>query len=328
MNIRGVQCTVAIHVDDLLITSIDKLALEEVANHLQSVYKDIRRVDGPRVGYLGMMMDLTGKGKALITMDGFTNDVLDNSSIDGLANTPATDYLFVTREDAGTVTEDQRVHFHTMVAKMLYLAKRVRPECLPTVAFLATRVTKCDQDDLGKLRRLVRYVRFTKDRGVCLCPTSMEVSTQIDAAYGVHVDGKSHTGSSVSIGDGATVHSKSSKQKNVTKSSTEAELVALSDSATQGLHVRNFMREQGHDVGPLVIYQDNLSTMALIEKGRSTSERSRHIDIRFFWLKERVDAGEAVIRHLSTKSMFANILTKPLQGAQFKTEREGLTGWV
>ena len=97
--------------------------------------------------------------------------------------------------------------------------------------------------------------------------------------------------------DGATVHSKSSKQKNVTKSSTEAELVALSDSATQGLHVRNFMREQGHDVGPLVIYQDNLMrTMALIGKGRSTSKRSRHIDIRFFWIKERVDAGEAVIR--------------------------------
>ena len=63
------------------------------------------------------------------------------------------------------------------------------------------------------------------------------------------------------IGDGATVHSKSSKQKNVTKLSTEAELVAPSNSATQGLHIRNFMREQGHDVGPLVIYQDNCETI-------------------------------------------------------------------
>lgn len=51
-----------------------------------------------------------------------------------------------------------------------------------------------------------------------------------------------------------------------------------------------------------MVYQDNLSTIALIEKGRLTSERSR--------LKERVDTGEAVIRHLGTERMFATILTK------------------
>ena len=51
----------------------------------------------------------------------------------------------------------------------------------------------------------------------------------IDAAYGVHVDGKSHKGSCVVVGDVGAVHSKSGKQQIVTKSSAEAELVALSD---------------------------------------------------------------------------------------------------
>jgi hypothetical protein len=67
--------------------------------------------------------------------------------------------------------------------------------------------------------------------------------------------------------------------------------------------------------------------MALIERGRSAAERTRHISIKYFWLKERVDMGEAKVKHLGTKGMYANMLTKPLQGAQFKTERRGVTGW-
>jgi hypothetical protein len=52
------------------------------------------------------------------------------------------------------------------------------------------------------------------------------------------------------------------------------------------------------------------------------------IDIRYFWVKERVDMGEAVIKHLGTKDMYANLLTKPLQGMQFIAERDALTGWI
>jgi hypothetical protein len=78
---------------------------------------------------------------------------------------------------------------------------------------------------------------------------------------------------------------------------------------------------------PLIIYQDNLSCMALVERGRSAAERTRHINIRYFWVKERVDTGEATIIHLGTAEMYANLLTKPLQGSQFIAERLALTGW-
>jgi hypothetical protein len=78
----------------------------------------------------------------------------------------------------------------------------------------------------------------------------------------------------------------------------------------------------------VVIYQDNLSCMALMKRGGPSSERSRHISIRHFWVKERVDGGEVIPQHLGTKDMMANILTKPVQGVQFATERMGLTGWA
>ena len=75
-------------------------------------------------------------------------------------------------------------------------------------------------------------------------------------------------------------------------------------------------------------FQDNMSCMALIKRGGQGSERSRHINIRHFWLSEKVALKEVVLEHLGTEDMFANILTKPVQGAQFKRERLGLTNWA
>jgi hypothetical protein len=117
------------------------------------------------------------------------------------------------------------------------------------------------------------------------------------------------------------------KQKIVTKSSTEAEMVATSDSANQTMHIRRFLEAQGHAQDAVEIFQDNLSCMNLINRGKSNSERTRHMDIRYFWLAEQVRNKELKLTHLRTEDMFANLLTKPLQGAQFDRERRMLTGW-
>ena len=315
--------------DDLFVTSVCKYMIEELATGLIKRYGDITRKDGPILNYLGMVFDLTTPGKAKVTMGGYIDDMLRERGTSGGARTPSTEGLFDVRPDAIIASESERVEFHRCVAKMLYLAKRARPDCLTTVSYLATRVSKCTTDDLHKLERLMKYVRATKDRGIVFeaGDKGITVNILIDAAYGVHADGKSHTGSCVVIGQVGAVHCKSAKQQIVTKSSTEAELVALSDSANQGLHLRHFIVDQGIDCGPVTIYQDNMSCMALIARGRSAAERTRHIDIRYFWVKERVDQGEARVVHLGTKSMYANVLTKPLQGSQFKEERKGLTGW-
>ena len=77
----------------------------------------------------------------------------------------------------------------------------------------------------------------------------------------------------------------------------------------------------------VTVYQDNMSCMALLARGRSGGERTRHISIRYFWMKDRVDRGEAEIVHKGTSELYANVLTKPLQGSQFLYERGCLTGW-
>ena len=115
-------------------------------------------------------------------------------------------------------------------------------------------------------------------------PLTLEVDTPvkliayIDASYAIHADKKSHTGCIITLGKGA-IYGKSSTQKLNTTSSTEAELVAMTEAGHQVLWTRNFLIHQEYQVGPALIYQDNLSTIQLLKNGSSNSERTRHIDI-------------------------------------------------
>ena len=283
--------------------------------------------DGEVLDYVGMTFDFREQGIVRVTMKHCIDDILDSCGVEGTAVTPATDNLFNVREDTPKASAEEAIWFHSFTAKMLYVSKRVKPECLTTVAFLSTRVQKCDQDDLGKLRRLLKYLRGSRDRGIAIkIGDEIQINVYIDASYGVHMDsGRSHSGLVVMMGDGPVIVC-SSKQKLAVKSSTEAELVALSDYASAGIHLKNFLEGQGYDVG-CVIGQDNMSTMALIKRGEPGAMGSRHINIRYFWLKDRIEAGKVSIVHVPTSEMIANILTKPVQGAQFLHERDLITNW-
>jgi hypothetical protein len=79
-------------------------------------------------------------------------------------------------------------------------------------------------------------------------------------------------------------------------------------------------------MGPATVYEDNMSTIKLAEKGRSTSERTRHISIRYFFIKQFLDSGEFEIEHCPTDLMLADLLTKPLQGIKFLAMRDKLLG--
>jgi hypothetical protein len=109
--------------------------------------------------------------------------------------------------------------------------------------------------------------------------SDLRVVAYVDASDGVHADLKSHTGLFITLGRGP-LYCKSGRQKITTKSSTEAELVGLSDSIGQAIWTRNFMESQGHQQLPAKAMEDNTSTIALVKSGKATSERgyTPHID--------------------------------------------------
>ena len=114
---------------------------------------------------------------------------------------------------------------------------------MTAVAFLTKRVIKPQRDDYNKLIRTVQYMQGTQNFGVTFEVHELKhVIAYIDASFAMHPDMKSHAGCVNTLGKGAIYGT----QRLMTKSSTDAELVALSDSANQVLWTRNFLHCQGH----------------------------------------------------------------------------------
>ena len=328
----GKQSTIVVHVDDLMITASTEIIIDYIIAELDKLYSgsdgQITIQRGNKLEYVGMVFVFNEDKTVSITMDGYLIDLLEAlSDIMGEADTPAGKNLFRVREDCVKLGEEEKEFFHSTIAKILYLGKRVRPDLLVAISFLVRRVQCPDQDDWQKMIRLVQYIRRTKDYGIRLsAETNLSVTAYIDASYAVHWDLKSHTGSIITLGKGP-VYSKSGIQRLNTTSSAESELVALSDSTGQVLWTKQFLEHQGYKVGPATVYEDNQSAIRLAENGRSNSSRTRHIAIRYFFISDRIASGEIKVEYLNTTDMIADILTKPLQGALFRRLCSLLLNW-
>jgi hypothetical protein len=325
---KGKQVTIVIHVDDIMITTYGEEELTKEIKLIEDQFGELTISRGKSLNYLGMNLDFSIAGKVKVTQDGFIQDFLNDMDgvIDGTKTYPATKDLFKIGESE-LLDISKKEFFHSTVARLLYLAKRTRPDLLLSISYLAKRVQQPNQDDLGKLERVVKYLRGTEKMGIILeADKILNIVAYIDASHAVHDNHRSHSGTIITLGKGP-IYQKSSSQKINTKSSTESEIVALSDNSSQVIWTRNFLLSQGYKVEPAIIYQDNTSTMSLVKNGKSNSERTKHISTRFYFIKDRVDNFEIKIEHMRTTEMIADILTKPITGALFLKLRELLMNW-
>ena len=106
------------------------------------------------------------------------------------------------------------------------------------------------------------------------------------------------------------------------KSSTESELVGVDDASAQILWTNYFIESQGYVIDETEVFQDNLSATLLEINGRESSgRRTKHINVRYFFIKDRVASGEVTIMYCPTEMMLADPFAKSLQGAAFRKFR-------
>lgn len=260
-------------------------------------------------------------------MKKYTEELLDSAPVEfsGQSSTPASAHLFDVNPQAEKLCEKQAAEFHHLVAKCLFMCKRARPDIQLSVGFLCGRVKSPDVDDWKKLRNLFQYLRTTAHLFLTLeADEPMVAKWWIDASFAVHPDFRSHSGAAFSLGKG-TPYTGCQKQKINGKSSTEAELIAVDDFINQVLWTQNFLNAQGYNVEKSTVYQDNLSAILLEKNGRrSGSKRTRHINIRYYFITDRINQGNVEVVHCPAEEMLADFFTKPLQGAAFKKFRNSI----
>jgi len=327
---NGEMIDLTVHVDDGLLTCKNEKAMVDLLEKIEKRFKIVKVVKGNTHFHLGMQI-VFRDGKVDLSMASMASKIVEVWGVnDNISDTPHDDNLFRIDNKADKLPVDIKEKFHSSVQSCLYLSIKTRPDITCAVNFLTTRVREPNQDDLKKLMKLITYINGTKEMGITLGGDEngkLKLTAFADASYGVHADGKSHTGIYISLGLGPLMW-KSIKQRCVTKSSCEAEIIALSDIVSLCIWIRDMLTEIGEyeQDEPVVIMEDNKAAITLIENGASTSERSKHIHIRNCFIRQFVVSGDFKLQYCPTTEMIADIFTKPLQRRLYSYLRDYLLG--
>ena len=310
---------VCFHVDDLMVAGKNVKCCEKFRDDLGKRFT-ITSTVGNELDYLGLHIHVKEHGIEL-SQKAMVTKLLGN--VKGTANSPAASLESEEGLNEEELKEldvsldvDMAAEYRSVTAVALYLSKRTRPDLLMAVNRLCRKANKPTVRDWKALQRLLRYVSKTRNHVLMMPATSLDIEAYIDASFATNADRKSTTGAVVMVG-GAIVWCKSGKQGIITKSSFEAELVALSDMSSMVLWINLFMRDLGFQANIPIIYQDNQSTMRVAEKGLSNNPSTKHIDIRYLWIKEVLQQRKLLLKYMRTDKMIADGMTKPLVGESF-----------
>ena len=322
------QFTIGVYVDDIIILYRRQQDLSWFLSLLEKTYGEPRaQMIGP-IDYLNVTITRQNDGGMTISQKRYILAIAEKFPKYFSADTtsyPSTPYDAKLFEPLDTTPAEDPKTFTSVVMSLVYTCTRGRPDIFLGISFLCTHVQSPTKADEQKLKRICLYLMGTIDKVLLLTPSpELNLISWIDASYAIHQDAKGHSGVIITAGEkgGSPVFISSRKQKLVARSSTEAELIALHDGSPQVVWSRKFLEELGFAQRPVIIKQDNKSAMFMAEKGSGTFQRTKHMAVRYFGIKQLVDDGVAKLDFAPTDDMLADPLTKPVVGKKFLEWRD------
>lgn len=216
--------------------------------------------------------------------------------------------------------------YRQMLGSIMYVAMMTRPDISYAVAKLSQYSTNPSGAHMGALRQVYRYLSGTTGWGLTYleerhdmsrCPDGTQnpdeqrVCGYSDADFAGDVDTRRSTSGMLFNINRTAVMWKSVKQSLTTLSTMEAEYVALSDTSREAVWLRRLLQEIGAmKESPLNLWEDNQGALALTKEG--STKRSKHIDVRYHFVKDAVLVGDISVTHVKSEWMAADALTKPL----------------
>jgi hypothetical protein len=218
--------------------------------------------------------------------------------------------------------------YQGMVGSLMYLASQTRPDILYAVCAHARHSKAPTEADRLGVFRILQYIKCTRTLGLRLhSDEGIILSATVHASYVSHPDLKSHTGCTLHLGrTSGSVFSLSKKQTVTADSSTVAELIAAHLAAHEIMWARNFLQELGYpQIHPTTLFEDNKSTISVIPN-KDNGQRSKHIDLRFNFVREQVVDKVLAMLHLPGVDMTSDVLTQPLGPTAYVYLRPKLLG--
>jgi hypothetical protein len=204
--------------------------------------------------------------------------------------------------------------YAAVIGSLMYAMLGTRPDLAFAVSYLSRFTARPSAEHWTALKRVLRYIKGTLDYGLVYSSTASSPGLlgYSDADWANDEASSRSVGGYVFTLAGGAISWSSTRQHCVTLSSTEAEYVALTEAAKEALWLRLFMEEIGHPLSTsLELRADNAGAIAL-SKNPEFHKRTKHIRIRYHFIREVVADGSISVTFVPTTQQIADILTKPL----------------
>ena len=319
-------CFLVLYVDDILLATNDKGLLYEVKQFLS---KNFDMKDMGEASYvIGIKIHRErSRGILGLSQETYINKVLERFNMKNCSPSVAP-ILKGDRFDLNQCPKNdfEREHmknipYTSAVGSLMYAQVCTRPDIAFAVGVLGRYQSNPGIDPWRAVKKVMRYLQGTKDYMLMYRRTySLEVIGYSDADFAGCVDSrKSMSGYIFKRADGA-VSWRSAKQTLTATSTMEAEFVSCFEASSHGVWLKSFisgLRIVDSISRPLKLYCDN-SAAVFMAKNNKSGSRSKHIDIKYLAIRERVREMKVVIEHISTELMIADPLTKGMPPKYFK----------
>ncbi|GJV35354.1 retrovirus-related pol polyprotein from transposon TNT 1-94 [Tanacetum coccineum] len=216
--------------------------------------------------------------------------------------------------------------YRSMIGSLMYLTSS-RPDIMFATCMCARYQANPNEHHVSAVKRIFRYLKGTINLGLWYPKDSgFDLTAYSDADHaGCHLDRKSTSGSVQFLGDKLVCWS-SKKQNCVSISTAESEYVAVSGCCAQVLWMRTQLTDYGFFFDKVPIYCDSKSAIA-ISCNPVQHTRTKHIDVRYHFIKDHVEKGTIELYFVGTEFQLADLFTKSLPEARFKFLVEKLGAW-
>ena len=222
---------------------------------------------------------------------------------------------------------DQKL-YQAVVGSLLYLSTKTRPDIAFAVSIAARFCASPTKEHWTAVKRILRYLNGTQQFGLLYkanTSSESEIAGFSDSDWAGDVGDRKSTSGYVFLLGGAAVSWKSTKQTTVALSTAEAEYIALSSASQEAIWLQQLISDLSKKaLRKMIIYEDNQSTICLA-KNQAVHGRTKHIDIKYHFIRDLVEAGKIELVYCTTENMVADIFTKGLSIRQF--EKNSTSNW-
>lgn len=311
---------VGVYVDDLLVTGTSVAKISKFKQQMNSEFEMSNL--GKLAYYIGIEVNQI-HGRIELKQTAYAKKVLEKAGLLGCNSVkyPMEPKVQLHKDENGKAVDPTQ--FKSMVGGLRYLV-HTRPDLAFSVGVVSRFMERPTTLHLNAVKRILRYVQGTLNYGLVYTKARGDylLTGFSDSDLAGNVDDRKSTGGMAFYLNESLITWVSQKQRCVALSSCEAEFMAATSAACQGIWLHKVLSQISEvKAGPVVLYIDNKSAIDL-SKNPVFHGRSKHIDVRYHFIRECVEKGAIIIKHVRTEEQRADVLTKALHTAKFEKMRD------